>query len=146
VKEVFSVLVVDDSDDDRLFVRRAFRNNPAFVMLGELGDGEMAINYFEGQGEFADREKYPFPDVLLLDLKLPKKSGYEVLEWLREKGHDKLRVVILSGSFLPQDITRCQELGAHGYFKKEALAEEQQIMIADMEKMLRQSHTAQSAP
>jgi CheY-like chemotaxis protein len=128
---------VDDSEDDRLFVRRAFRKNPGFTVVGELCDGETAIAYLAGQGEFSNREKFPYPDVVLLDLKLPRKTGHEVLEWIQAKKLGKLRVVVLSGSFLPEDIIRSRELGADAYFKKEALEEQQQAMIAEMGKLLK---------
>jgi CheY-like chemotaxis protein len=136
-KNTFSVLLVDDSDDDRLFVRRALRKSPGFVVVGELCDGEAAIAYLAGQGEFSNREKYPYPDVVLLDLKLPKKTGHEVLEWLKAQRLGRLRVVVLSGSFLPEDIMRSRELGADAYFKKEASVEEQQAVIADIEELLK---------
>jgi len=139
MKPAFSVLLVDDSEDDRLFVRRALRKNPAFVVVGELCDGEAAIAYLAGHGEFSNREKFPYPDVVLLDLKLPRKTGHEVLEWIQAQRLEKLRTIVLSGSFLPEDITRSRELGANAYFKKEAMEEEQQAMIADMEKLLKDS-------
>ncbi len=136
-KDTFSVLLVDDSDDDRLFVRRALRKNPGFVIVAELCDGEAAIAYLSGHGEFANRDKFPYPDVLFLDLKLPKKNGHEVLEWLQVEAPGKLQVIVLSGSFLPQDVTRSRELGAAAHFKKEALEEQQQAVIADIEKLLK---------
>src|ERR1700722_8985539 len=125
-QNTFSVLLVDDSVDDRLFARRALLRNPRFVVVAELCDGEAAIAYLAGEGAYGDRGKYPMPDVVLLDLKLPRKTGHEVLEWIQTQTFDGLQVVVLSGSFLPEDVTRCRELGAHAYFKKEALAEEQQ--------------------
>jgi CheY-like chemotaxis protein len=137
MKHSFSVLLVDDSEDDRLFVRRAFRKNPGFAVVGELCDGEAAIAYLAGHGEFSNREKFPYPDVVLLDLKLPRKTGHEVLEWLQGQKPAELRVVVLSGSFLPEDITRSRELGADAYFKKEALEERQQAMIVEIEKLLK---------
>jgi CheY-like chemotaxis protein len=136
MKKSFSILLVDDSFDDRLFARRALCRNPRFVLVGEVFDGESAIAYLAGEGEYADREKYPFPDVLLLDLKLPRKTGHEVLEWIQSRNFANLQVIVLSGSFLPEDVTRCRELGAHGYFKKEALAEEQLSIISAMEELL----------
>ena len=105
--------------------------------MGELCDGEAAIAYLAGDGEFAHRDQYPFPDVLFLDLKLPKKTGHEVLEWLRAEAPGKLQVVVLSGSFLPEDVTRSRELGAVAHYKKEALEEEQQAVIAAIEKLLK---------
>lgn len=136
-KDVLSVLLVDDSDDDRLFIRRALRKSPRLKVVAEVCDGEAAISYLGGDGEFADREKYPYPDVLFLDLKLPKKTGHEVLEWLHADGHNKLRVIVLSGSFLPQDVMRSQELGAVAHFKKEAFQEDQQATFATIENLLK---------
>jgi CheY-like chemotaxis protein len=136
-KDTYSVLLVDDSDDDRLFVRRAFRKTPGFQVVGELCDGEAAIAYLAGEGEFGNRERFPYPDLLLLDLKMPKKTGHEVLEWFRAQSLAKLRIVVLSGSFLPEDISRSQKLGADAYFKKEALEEEQQAIIAEIKEMLK---------
>jgi CheY-like chemotaxis protein len=135
----YSVLLADDSEDDRLFIRRAFRRNPRFRLVGEACDGESAIAWLAGEGEYRDREKYPFPDVLLLDLKMPRKTGHEVLEWLQIQDFKGLWVVVLSGSFLPTDIERSRALGAHAYFKKDALHEQQQAMIADIESMLGQA-------
>jgi CheY-like chemotaxis protein len=138
-KEIFSILLVDDSDDDRLFVRRAIEKNKAFSVVGELTDGDAAIAYLSGEGDYGDRARFPFPDILLLDLKLPKKTGHEVLEWMQSLKAPNLRVIVLSGSFLPEDITRSEKLGAHGYFKKEAFEEEQQAMLAEVEKIARQA-------
>lgn len=135
-KSLFSVLLVDDSDDDRLFVRRALRKNPGFEVVGEVCDGEAAIAYLSGQGEFNDRTKFPYPDLMLLDLKMPKKTGHEVLEWMRRHTLEKLRVVVLSGSFLPEDVRRSRELGADAYFQKEGLEEEQQAIIGHIQKLL----------
>ncbi len=135
--DVYSVLLVDDSDDDLLFMRRALRSRPGFLVVGELRDGEAAIEYLGGQGKFANRDEFPYPDVLLLDLKMPRKTGHEVLEWLQNNKRPGLRVVVLSGSFLPQDITRSRELGADAYFTKEALFEEHHRIILEIEKILK---------
>jgi DNA-binding NarL/FixJ family response regulator len=67
---------------------------------------------------------------------MPLKTGHEVLAWLQTQRFEELRVVILSGSFLAQDITRSMELGADAYFKKEAMEEEQKAMIREIEKLL----------
>jgi CheY-like chemotaxis protein len=131
--------LADDSEDDRLFIRRAFRKNPGFALVGEACDGEAAIAWLAGEGEFGDRAKFPFPDLLLLDLKMPRKTGHEVLEWLQTRAFAGLWVVVLSGSFLPSDIERSRQLGADAYFKKDVLDGQQQTMIADIEAMLEQS-------
>ena len=135
-KEKYSVLLVDDSEDDRLFVRRAIQQNPKFFIVGEVCDGEDAIAYLKGQGAFNDRERHPFPDAMFLDLKMPRKTGHEVLQWLQAQSFNGLFVAVISGSFLPEDIARSKALGAHAYYKKNALKEEQEAMIREIADLL----------
>jgi len=82
---------------------------------------------------YSDREKYPFPDLMLLDLKMPRKTGYEVLAWLQTHAFEKLKVVVLSGSFLPEDVAKSLELGAHAYHMKSALGPGQTALIEKLE-------------
>lgn len=138
-KDRYSVLVVDDSEDDRLFLRMAILRNPRLTIVGEVGDGEAAIDYLEGRAGFEDREKHPFPDLMLLDLKMPRKTGHEVLEWLQTRRFGKLVVVVISGSFLPQDVNRSMALGANAYYKKSAGREEQEAMVREISLLLDKS-------
>jgi CheY-like chemotaxis protein len=135
-KEKYGVLLVDDSDDDRLFMRRILRVNPRFVVVGEAIDGEDAIAYLGGKGEFENRRAHPFPDVVLLDLKMPRVTGHEVLEWLRTQSIDGLFVAVVSGSFLPEDVARSMELGADAYYKKDALKQRLEAMVLEIEALL----------
>src|SRR5436190_1152068 len=111
-KEFYSVLLADDSEDDRLFTRLAFRNHPRLVIVEEVTNGEETIAYLSGTGVYSDRRRYPFPDLLLLDLRMPRFDGFEVLEWLQRQQFRDLKVVVVSGSFLPPDIARTLALGA----------------------------------
>jgi CheY-like chemotaxis protein len=131
-KQTYSVLLADDSEDDRLFLRLAISRNPRLTIVGEVGDGEDAISYLAGHGDFENRERHPFPDLLLLDLKMPKKDGHEVLAWLNQQPFEGLFVAVVSGSFLVQDVQRSMALGAHAYYKKNALKEEQEAMIQQL--------------
>ena len=70
------VLVVDDSENDRFFIRRAIERFPRFQIVGELTDGEEAVEYLSGRGLFADRRKHPIPDLMVLDLKMPRRTGF----------------------------------------------------------------------
>jgi CheY-like chemotaxis protein len=135
-KARFTVLLVDDSEDDRFFMRRALCNNPRLFVVGEACDGEDAIAYLSGQAVFSDREKHPFPDVLLLDLKMPRKTGYEVLQWLQTQAFSDLRVIVVSGSALPEDVARSLALGADAYHKKPALKQEQEAIVCEIESLL----------
>ena len=138
-KDRYSVLLVDDSDDDRLFMRRAIRSVSGLVLVGEVCDGESAIEYLSGHGPYTDREKHPFPDVVLLDLKMPRKTGHEVLQWLQTQQFSDLFVAVVSGSALPNDIARSLDLGADVYFRKSALREELEAMVAEITRMLNQT-------
>lgn len=112
------ILVAEDQPDD------AFLFEHTFAGLGIVDyyiatDGGEAIAYLEGSGPFTDRQTYPVPDCVLLDLKMPQISGFEVLAWLRS--HDDFRLiptVVFSGSDDPGDIRRAYELGANSYFRK----------------------------
>lgn len=112
------VLIAEDSDDDRFMYARALEklgfNNVQFVP-----DGEDAINYLRAQGKYADREQHPFPDWLILDLKMPRKGGFEVLEWLNQ--HEECGVIpaiVMSSSMIPADVKRAYQLGANTFFSK----------------------------
>lgn len=125
-----TVLYVEDDENDVFFLRRAFTKagimNPLIVMT----DGEAAISYLAGEGRYADRESYPRPCLILLDVNLPKKNGLEVLRWVRQKSEIfTTPVVILSASNRPGDIHTACALGANAYMVKPP-SEEQLIELA----------------
>ncbi len=108
------ILLVEDNADDALLLRRALHKANLANPLQVVGDGEQAVAYLAGEGRYADRVTYPLPVLVLLDLKLPRKSGLEVLEWIRQQpGLKRLRVVILTSSKEAADINRAHELGAN---------------------------------
>ena len=92
----YTLLVVDDSAGDRFFLRRSLGDDSRLCIIHELGDGEEAVAYLSGEGRFADRAAFPLPDLMLLDLKMPKKSGHEVLAWMRERELSQPIVVVLT--------------------------------------------------
>ena len=136
----YKVLLVDDSEDDRFFMCRALRENCRLSVVAEAADGEETIAYLGGQGTFSDREKHPFPDVLILDLKMPRKNGFDVLQWLQGQSFHKPVVIVISGSFLPEDIAKSYSLGADAYHKKTAFKEEQASMVREIEESLAKRH------
>src|SRR5689334_904870 len=97
-QETHHVLLADDSENDRLLLKNAMRQVPRFNLTAELADGEAVVTYFQGRCGFSDRAKYPLPNLLLLDLKMPLKDGFEVLQWLRRHRYEKLTVVVLTDS------------------------------------------------
>ena len=129
----FKVLVAEDSDDDALLLTRAFRKagvgNPVHVCR----DGQEMIDYLCGTDKFKDRAAYPWPSMLLVDLKMPKVNGFEVLEWLKEnEGLRDLRAAVLSSSDHPNDMKRAYDLGACFYFVKPNVPDELTAMVQKM--------------
>jgi CheY-like chemotaxis protein len=108
----------DDPNDTELFQVAARRANVEFSVQN-VTDVEQAMAYLSGRGIYADRTVYPLPSLVLLDLKMPRATGFDMLRWIRkhpEAGH--LPVVIFSGSELESDIQRAYAGGADSYFVK----------------------------
>lgn len=115
----FPVLLVEDNEDDVLFVRRAFRRAKLSNPIFDVADGDAAIAYLSGEDEHADRARHPLPTLILLDIKLPRRSGLEVLEWLRAQPDlRRIPVVVLTSSRESADVDRAFDLGASGYLVK----------------------------
>jgi CheY-like chemotaxis protein len=113
------ILLAEDREDEVLLTRRAFRQANVLNPLQVVPDGEEAIAYLEGNGKYANREEYPLPGLLLLDLKMPRKDGFEVLHWIRHHPQLRpLRVVVLTSSDHTSDVNRAYELGANSFLVK----------------------------
>jgi DNA-binding response OmpR family regulator len=129
------LLHVEDDPNDVLLLQRAFRKANAAVTIQAVTDGDKAVNYLSGADEFADREKYPLPSVVLLDLKMPRKSGLEVLAWIRnEKKVRRVVVIIFTSSKHDEDVNRAYDLGANSYLVKPVGFD----MLVDVAKMIQQ--------
>jgi CheY-like chemotaxis protein len=117
---LFTVLLVEDDLNDIFLVQRAFKKAQITNPLQVVTDGEKAIQYLQGQGNYRDRDAYPIPKLIVMDIKMPGKSGFEVLEWLkqREQPLHKIPIVIVSSSDDPADINRAYDLGANAYMVK----------------------------
>lgn len=114
-----AVLLVEDDSADVLFMRRAWKLAGHPVSLVVVDDGEKAVEYLSGAGPYADRDKYPFPSLVVLDLKIPLLPGLDVLAWIRQNpGIRNLPVVVLTSSEEPGDVSRARELGVSDYFLK----------------------------
>jgi CheY-like chemotaxis protein len=114
-----TILLVEDDRNDILLLQRAFRKANLANPLMVVTDGEEATAYLGGQGQYADRSQFPLPVIVLLDLKLPRRSGLEVLAWLREQPTlRRLPVVVLTASRECADINTAYELGASSYLVK----------------------------
>jgi CheY-like chemotaxis protein len=119
-----TLMLVEDSSDDVFFMKRAMKSAGIQNPLQVVEDGEQAINYLAGGGIYADRDKFPLPSLVLLDLKLPYKSGLEVLQWIRSHTEfDAMIVIVLTSSKEDRDIDRAYHLGSNSYLVKPPSAE-----------------------
>ena len=120
-----TILVIDDDPNDQFFIRRELTKLGSHVNVTFAGDGEEAIGYLKGEGKFSDRSAFPIPSIMFLDLKMPRLTGFEVLEWL--KNHETLKAtptIVLSSSDLQNDIDKAYQLGANAYLVKPANVED----------------------
>ena len=128
-----AVLLADDDSNDIFFLRRAFQRAGFANAVLDVPDGEKAIEYLRGESHFSDRARFPVPTLLILDLKMPKINGFEVLEWLKTREDlRELKVVVLSSSGLPADQQKAKALGAHDYRVKPADLEDMVNMIKEV--------------
>ena len=114
-----TILVAEDDSTDAFFLARAFGKAGIPTALQFVRDGQEAIDYLVGEGRFANRLTHPGPDLLLMDLKMPRRDGFQVLAWIREQPLLKrLPVIIFSSSSLDSDVNRAYDLGANSYLVK----------------------------
>jgi len=114
-----AILLVEDDENDVLVMTMALEKSGLTCPIRVARDGREAQDYLSGIGKFADRQEYPLPYLTLLDLKLPRVMGLEVLKWLRERPEfDSIIVLILSSSSMPEDIQGAYHLHANGYLVK----------------------------
>lgn len=110
------ILLAEDDENDVFLMRRALERasvpNPLFVVR----NGQEAIDYLGGRGQYSERQKFPVPGLMLLDLKMPWMDGFDVLKWLRgQPQFDRFPVVVLTSSKLQADVDQSRELGVYDY-------------------------------
>jgi CheY-like chemotaxis protein len=116
-----TVLLAEDSEDDIFAMKMACKRTGIPHVLKFVTDGDMAVDYLSGKGIYSDRTTYPIPDVLFLDIKMPKRNGHEVLAWVRAQPDLKdLPVVMITSSVLKADVDRAYQLGVTSYLQKVA--------------------------
>jgi CheY-like chemotaxis protein len=114
-----TILVVEDNPTDVMLIQRAFDKSKLANPLQFVGDGDAAVEYLSGERRYTDREKFPLPILMLLDLKLPKRSGLEVLAWLRtQEKLKRLPVVVLTSSQQDRDVNAAYDSGVNSYLVK----------------------------
>ena len=128
MKRGFTLLLAEDNEDDILFFERALKEGAdragVPVRLEVTRDGEEALAYLNGEGAFRDRERYPFPQIVVTDLKMLGVNGLDVLAWLKEHDeYQRVPKILLSGSCEECDVDEAYRLGVNTYFQKPASPE-----------------------
>jgi CheY-like chemotaxis protein len=115
----YPILLVEDSPDDALLIQRAFKKANLANPVQLVRDGDEAVAYLSGAPPYDDRTRFPLPVFMLLDLKLPRRSGLEVLAWVRQESLvRRLPVVVLTSSRESVDVNRAYDLGVNSYLTK----------------------------
>src|SRR5678815_3906678 len=123
--EGLTVLLAEDNEDDAHLVQLAMTRASIRQPMQHVCDGVEVVEYLCAKGRYADREKFPFPRVLITDLKMPRMNGFEVLEWLsRHPECSVIPSVVLSASAHEADVDQAYSLGASAYFRKPATLDE----------------------
>ena len=130
MSESHTILIVEDNPTDVMLIRRALARLKIANPVQVIADGDRAVDYLSGHDDYADRMQFPLPALILLDLKLPRRSGLEVLEWLRrQEGLRRMPVVMLTSSRQSDDVNRAYDLGANSYLVKPVEFESLQEML-----------------
>jgi CheY-like chemotaxis protein len=118
------ILAAEDDENDQLFLRRAFQKIRPSVRLQIVGSGACVLEYLQGEGKYADRVNFPTPTGILLDLKMPKMGGLEVLSWLHDHTECAvIPVIVWTSSRHPSDVRMAYQLGANCYMVKPSTLE-----------------------
>ena len=128
--ETNAILLVEDDENDAFFLKFAFETAGIKNNIYVVQDGQMAMDYLAGKGTYSDRSRFPFPCLVLLDLKLPVCMGLDVLRWLRKQpALGQLLVVVLTSSADPRDVDEAYRLGARSFLVK-PLAVDKRLELA----------------
>ena len=111
--------MVDDDPNDQLLVKTALEHNSLDASLKVVRDGEEAMHYLKGDEPFSDREAFPFPNVILTDLKMPGMDGFELLRWVRKQPEcGTIPTIVFSSSQMEEDVRQAYKLGANSFLVK----------------------------
>lgn len=114
-----SILHVEDDDDDFFFVQRAAKTIGLTCKITRACDGQEALDYLSGEGSFSNRKEFPIPSLVLLDMKLPRMMGMEVLRWIRANPELRsLVVIVFSSSPVTNDVDNAYDLGVNSFLVK----------------------------
>lgn len=126
-----TILLAEDDPNDVFLMQRAFKKAGLASKLQVVANGEQALAYLNGVNGYADRTQFPLPSLILLDLKMPRRSGLEVLGWIRAQPNHlkRIPVVMLTSSKQSSDVNLAYELGANSYLVKPVTFEKLQELV-----------------
>jgi CheY-like chemotaxis protein len=128
-----TILIAEDDANDVLILKKALERADIKYPIYVVPDGQEAIDYLRGEGQYSDRTKFPFPNVVFMDLKMPRMSGFDVLEWSKNNPECAvIPVIILSASKQDEDIKKAYQMGANAYLVKPS-------QIGDLQEMVKTS-------
>jgi CheY-like chemotaxis protein len=141
MREYLNILIAEDNSDDVFFLEQAFKKAKVPNLLRAVPDGIEAVAYLNGTGPYEDRDAHPFPDILLLDLNMPRMNGFEVLEWVRkDPACSRLVVHVLSSSIRDADILRAYDMRANSYVVKPSRLDELTSFVSALHQWHRYVH------
>jgi CheY-like chemotaxis protein len=138
----WKVLIAEDCENDLKLLLRAFATSDHLTVVHTVSSGDEAARYLMGQGTYANRERHPFPHLLVTDLRMPGFDGLDLLEWLKEHSFPQLVVMMLTGSTLQQHEDATEKLGADAFFNKPNCQEEMMNLIETIEHLMAASPKA----
>jgi DNA-binding NarL/FixJ family response regulator len=132
------VLIADAREDDRFFLKLVIRKRaPSFEVIGETSDGEQLVDYLSGSGSFADRDRHPFPNLVIMNWHLPMKGGAELLPWARAQAFPPLKIAVMTVPDPETERSEAAQLGADYVFSKASNLQELErilkVLTADMD-------------
>jgi CheY-like chemotaxis protein len=134
MREAATILVAEDQPAEVLLLKRAFAKAGVKAPVHFVKDGQEAIDYLRGRESFNDRQVHPLPTMMLLDLKMPRLDGFDVLGWVRQQPTLKrLPIVVLSSSSMPEDIDRAYDLGANSFIVKPSGMDAQKEVVEQLQ-------------
>jgi CheY-like chemotaxis protein len=133
-----TILLVEDNEDDVFALKRGLKKEDIPNPLRVVNDGQQAIDYLSGNGDYADREKYPLPFIVFLDLKLPFVNGFDVLTWMRTRPElGGTAVVVLTSSDETKDSRKAFSLGVRSYLVKPTSPEDIRTFLLSLRTWIR---------
>ena len=133
MESTLDLLLVDDNPIDLAFFSKAVSKTGLSLRLRTLTSGQRAIDYLNAKGEYGDRSEYPWPDLIILDSKMPQVNGFDFLLWRRASPlFSSIPVILFSGSNEPEDIKRVFELGGNKHIVKPGVLEDWERVVRDI--------------